>query len=117
MSVTFSPDGSQIVSGSSDNTIRIWDAAARPLAGKSLQTSKPLSFRRVSHHLPLHCYLLDDGWVVDQYNYRLIWVPQHLHEFLPTPGLLDIIGTRRMVVIDASDVQTGTEWSSCVDTS
>ncbi|KAH8832423.1 hypothetical protein DL96DRAFT_1459039, partial [Flagelloscypha sp. PMI_526] len=56
------------------------------------------------------------GWVIDQYNQRLIWVPQHLHDLLPTPGLVDIMGTRRMV-IDASDLRAGIEWSSCVGAS
>merc|ERR1719506_288493 len=41
-SVAYSPDGSRIVSGSSDNTVRVWDAsdlAAGPLATGSGHTS------------------------------------------------------------------------------
>ena len=30
--ITFSPDGSKIVSGSNDNTIRLWDAAGTPIS-------------------------------------------------------------------------------------
>ena len=36
LSVAFSPDGQRIVSGSSDNTLKIWDASS----GKELHTLK-----------------------------------------------------------------------------
>ena len=37
LSVAFSPDGSRIVSGSSDNTIRLWDAETGDAIGKPLE--------------------------------------------------------------------------------
>jgi WD40 repeat protein len=64
ISVSFSPDGTWVVSGSNENTIRLWDAAT----GKQLQ--KPLqghagglrwldcvsfTFRWWQHHLALGC--------------------------------------------------------------
>ena len=35
-SVAFSPDGTRIVSGSSDNTVRLWDAATGQPVGQPL---------------------------------------------------------------------------------
>ncbi len=35
MSVAFSPDGTKIVSGSLDKTIKVWDSAGAPLTSKS----------------------------------------------------------------------------------
>ena len=46
-SVAFSPDGLTIVSGSADETIKVWDA------GLSAMTPTPILFK--SHH-PLACY-------------------------------------------------------------
>ncbi|KAL4078980.1 WD40-repeat-containing domain protein [Scleroderma yunnanense] len=43
-SVAFSPDGRNIVSGSSDNTIRIWDAQTGAQVGKPLQGHTKLAF-------------------------------------------------------------------------
>ncbi|KAH8814708.1 hypothetical protein DL96DRAFT_1624658, partial [Flagelloscypha sp. PMI_526] len=95
-------------------TVRIWDAGTRQPVQEPLRILKPLSFPRVSHPLPLRCFLLRDGWVIDKHNCHLVWIPHHFHEHLPTPGLVDIIGARRMVVLDASNMKTGIEWSSCI---
>ncbi|CCA74260.1 hypothetical protein PIIN_08213 [Serendipita indica DSM 11827] len=40
MAVAFSPDGSKIVSGSSDNTLRLWDVATGEPLGEPIQGHK-----------------------------------------------------------------------------
>ena len=37
LSVAYSPDGRHIISGSSDNTIQMWDAKIRPVGSNSLE--------------------------------------------------------------------------------
>ena len=46
-SVAFSPDGTRIVSGSDDNTIRLWDAATHQAIGTPL-TGHERSVRSVT---------------------------------------------------------------------
>ena len=103
-SVAFSPDGSHIVSGSSDETIRLWDAATgdgigKPLEGHSSSvfsvSFSPNGSRIVSDSfdytirlwdaemsdiiptLSSRAYskLLPSGWAVNSKAEKLFWVP------------------------------------------
>ncbi|KAH8818834.1 WD40-repeat-containing domain protein [Flagelloscypha sp. PMI_526] len=114
-SVAFSPDGSQIVSGSWDHTIRIWDIATRQSIGDAHKIFKTIVFPHASHALTPNLLLSDDGWLIDPEKYRVVWIPHHLHEFLPRPNLVDIIGARGIIEVDMSDMRVGTEWPSCIE--
>ncbi|KAH8795978.1 hypothetical protein DL96DRAFT_1645371 [Flagelloscypha sp. PMI_526] len=72
-------------------------------------------YRMQHFHLPLMYFLLDDGWVVDEDNCRIVWIPHHLREFLPTPDLVDILGSHGMIVVDLSYMRIGPQWASCIE--
>src|SRR5580693_131024 len=55
LSVSFSPDGTRIVSGSGDRTIRKWDAVSGAPIGKPLQGHTTVSSRL---HFPLTALML-----------------------------------------------------------
>jgi WD40 repeat protein len=75
-SVAFSPDGKQVVSGSWDQTLRLWDAAT----GAPLQTLKGHSDRVTSVafspdgkvvNTPL---LISNEWIVEK-DVKILWLP------------------------------------------
>jgi hypothetical protein len=84
--VAFSPDGTCIVSGSSDDTLRVWDAASgmhlNTLEGHysavpsvALSTSStPMSDPASAG--PLFGYVMNDGWIYSlTRERRLCWLP------------------------------------------
>ncbi|KAI9453762.1 WD40-repeat-containing domain protein, partial [Russula earlei] len=71
--VVFSPDGTRIVSGSEDCTVRMWDTST----GAAIQTleSNWTSVRAIAIH---GLYCSTDGWVYKTHGthiMRLCWVP------------------------------------------
>ncbi|KAK2731274.1 hypothetical protein FQN57_003536 [Myotisia sp. PD_48] len=81
MSVAFSPDGSKIVSGSGDNTVRVWEVAT----GKLLQTLEGHSGSVTSvafspdgsdNAISTTSYSMDrsNTWIIKN-GYRVLYIP------------------------------------------
>ena len=117
-SVAYSPDGSHIVSGSKDNTIRVWnpttmagqciagpfqDHKADDLSVKDGLTS--LKFREICQQ--------QDGWIELSNGACFCWIPPWArHDFyLPIHSL--IISPRQPYKPDYSNFVYGESWVSC----
>ncbi|KAG2753679.1 hypothetical protein P692DRAFT_20721712, partial [Suillus brevipes Sb2] len=139
-SVSFSPDGTRIVSGSQDSTVRVWDAATGlPFVEHTeIHSSASSSHRhravclasRLEHALRNPAELLEttthefndptglavpkDGWMVGADRRLLFWVPPPNREQpLYHPGTVFVIPSG--LEIDLSRMSHGESWANCRD--
>ena len=136
-SVAYSPDGPNVVSGSDDNTIRIWDAQAGLAEGDSIlhtsmtnvisfladgrsafsdstnPSNNRFTLNSFSGHPIPKILLHSNGWVCSD-DGPLFWVPEDCRRGLTCPAVLTIpnTGRQKCVRIDFTQFQYGTSWTN-----
>ncbi|KAG8762472.1 hypothetical protein FRC12_009018 [Ceratobasidium sp. 428] len=127
--VAYSPDGAQVVSGSGDSTIRIWDvpqplgqtgasdSSAQSLVHTSDVISDTATSEQPNNHLVVQSnpdWTLDsEGWVVNSNQERLIWIPlQHQGTLLRPPNSV-IISRKGSLSLDFESANLGENWVKC----
>ncbi|KAK6966365.1 WD40 repeat-like protein, partial [Favolaschia claudopus] len=115
-SVAFSPDGSRVVSGSRDQTVRIWDASAGAAWATSVAFS-PNSSRVVGSQMmrsPGPWVLQTDGWVVvrGHPHFRLFWHNPGLQATLLSPQCLLSISNRARTHLHVNVRYLGPDWET-----
>ncbi|THU75574.1 hypothetical protein K435DRAFT_706870, partial [Dendrothele bispora CBS 962.96] len=111
-SVAFSEDGTRIVSGSSDNTMRLWHVAT------NVQTQQSLHDTFSHVHFPnTNCKLSEDGWIhfPDQFQ-GVFWIPQQYRVLLWRSQNTCLISKSRYNKISFSKCVYGENWTKCVAT-
>jgi len=118
-SVAISPDGRFIVSGSRDQTVRVWDLDAaivmnsqntRAYVGSAVVVdprSAQLDLRAFSSKL-----LNEGGWLVGPRDELVLWVPQEYRTCFGMYPNIKIIGWPN-VTADLHNSFHGTEWTKC----
>ncbi|KAG2070032.1 WD40 repeat-like protein, partial [Suillus decipiens] len=137
--VSFSPDGARIVTGSQDQTVRMWDAATRQPVGEPLRghtsSVKWVSFspdgtriatgsedqtvrvwdaamRQPSQHSTPFFLNVDSGWVVGPNCRLLFWVPPASRRTFYNHETALVI-RRGCPELDLSRMAHGQHWQKC----
>ena len=87
------------------------------VAGRSYLTSfKPTTRRPTESLAPLSDspkLKMVDGWIMDDDDNLLIWVPDEYRASLWSPGMLVLVG-REPIDIDFGSARHGIDWTKCI---
>ena len=117
----YSYDGTHIVSGSDDKSVRVWgasiDAEQQQLNGHTPIVSgsdeKSIWVRnRIDHGVIWTSNM--DGWIVSLPGHdRLVWMPQGIREVIYHPYNTLVISQKGYAHIDFQGCNVGTKWAEC----
>ncbi|KAG2335439.1 hypothetical protein BDR05DRAFT_898535, partial [Suillus weaverae] len=115
-SVSFSPDGTRIITGSDDFTVRLWDAAMRQPLQQCAESDHPASSddHHIMHPVDSTPFFLnsDSGWVVGPKRQLLFWVPPASRHSFYNPATALVI-PRGGPELDLSRMAHGQHWQKC----
>ncbi|CCO36384.1 Vegetative incompatibility protein HET-E-1 [Rhizoctonia solani AG-1 IB] len=116
--VQFSPDGSHIVSCSRDRTIRFWDVSRievklQQRAAMGVDHGEDASARPHGENMSDWWSLDNDGWLLDPYDRRLLWVPSDLRTYLALPPASLLITDQGSFQIGTDGWKYGDVWADC----
>ena len=98
--IAISPDGSYVVSGSDDKTVRMWDLHPPVCSTANLTRALCSAFSFLQE--PTSLTLNEEGWVVDPDGQLLMCIPIHSHLILDDSWEVDL-----------SCFAHGTSWVQC----
>jgi hypothetical protein len=114
-SVAFSPDGERIVSGSEDQTIRVWDATTGHVASASdngtIRAKTATMAENIKNQFTDQSLIDSDGWLHGEEDELVLWIPELHRPCLHRPSTIWIAG-KHDTRLDLSYFAYGSNWAT-----